>query len=90
MCDWYNFLKQENSTNAPLVEATLETFLKFLNWIPVGYMFETNIISLLVEKVSYDFVFNFLQKYHLMTFPHWGHPVILVYEQKELRIGNYW
>ena len=39
-----------NSQNATLVEATLGTLLKFLNWIPLGFIFETNIIELLVVK----------------------------------------
>lgn len=43
---------QENSQNAPLVHATLETLLRFLNWIPLGYIFETKLISTLVYKVS--------------------------------------
>uniref|UniRef100_A0AAQ5XXR8 Exportin-1 n=1 Tax=Amphiprion ocellaris TaxID=80972 RepID=A0AAQ5XXR8_AMPOC len=36
--------------NAPLVHATLETLLRFLNWIPLGYIFETKLISTLVYK----------------------------------------
>ncbi|XP_032830122.1 exportin-1-like isoform X2 [Petromyzon marinus] len=40
----------ENSQNAPLVAATLETLLRFLNWIPLGYIFETKLISVLVYK----------------------------------------
>ena len=43
---------QENSQNAPLVHATLETLLRFLNWIPLGYIFETKLISTLVYKVG--------------------------------------
>lgn len=43
---------QENSQNAPLVHATLETLLRFLNWIPLGYIFETKLISTLVYKVT--------------------------------------
>lgn len=42
---------QENSQNAPLVQATLETLLRFLNWIPLGYIFETKLISTLIYKV---------------------------------------
>lgn len=42
---------QENSQNAPLVHATLETLLRFLNWIPLGYIFETKLVSALVYKV---------------------------------------
>ncbi|KAH0521458.1 Exportin-1 [Microtus ochrogaster] len=43
-------LVQENSQNAPLVHATLETLLRFLNWIPLGYIFETKLISTLIYK----------------------------------------
>ncbi|KAI4461656.1 exportin 1/5 [Holotrichia oblita] len=40
----------ENSQNAPLVNATLETLLRFLNWIPLGYIFETKLINTLIFK----------------------------------------
>ncbi|XP_047001392.1 exportin-1 [Schistocerca americana] len=40
----------ETSQNAPLVGATLETLLRFLNWIPLGYIFETKLISTLIFK----------------------------------------
>lgn len=40
----------DNSQNAPLVGATLETLLRFLNWIPLGYIFETKLITTLVFK----------------------------------------
>ncbi|EGW13187.1 Exportin-1 [Cricetulus griseus] len=40
----------ESSQNAPLVHATLETLLRFLNWIPLGYIFETKLISTLIYK----------------------------------------
>lgn len=40
----------ENSQNAPLVGATLETLLRFLNWIPLGYIFETKLINTLIFK----------------------------------------
>lgn len=40
----------ENSNNAPLVGATLETLLRFLNWIPLGYVFETKLVHLLIFK----------------------------------------
>lgn len=32
---------------ASLIKATLETLLRFLNWIPLGYIFETQIIDTL-------------------------------------------
>ncbi|KAL1121954.1 hypothetical protein AAG570_003362 [Ranatra chinensis] len=40
----------DNSQNAPLVGATLETLLRFLNWIPLGYIFETQLIQPLIFK----------------------------------------
>lgn len=40
----------DNSQNAPLVGATLETLLRFLNWIPLGYIFETKLIQTLILK----------------------------------------
>lgn len=40
----------DNSQNAPLVAATLETLLRFLNWIPLGYIFETKLIPTLICK----------------------------------------
>ena len=30
--------------------ATLDTLLKFLNWIPLGYIFETKLIQTLIVK----------------------------------------
>ena len=43
---------QENSQSASLVEATLDTLLRFLNWIPLGYIFETKLIATLIYKVK--------------------------------------
>ncbi|XP_018302324.1 exportin-1 isoform X3 [Mycetomoellerius zeteki] len=40
----------ENSQNVPLVAVTLETLLRFLNWIPLGYIFETKLITTLIYK----------------------------------------
>lgn len=34
-----------------LITATLQTLLRFLNWIPLGYIFETKMIEHLVTKV---------------------------------------
>lgn len=40
-----------SSANQPsLVKATLETLLRFLNWIPLGYIFETPIINTLLTR----------------------------------------
>lgn len=40
----------DNSQSISLVGATLETLLRFLNWIPLGYIFETKVISSLIYK----------------------------------------
>ncbi|XP_011311556.1 exportin-1 [Fopius arisanus] len=40
----------DNSPNVPLVAVTLETLLRFLNWIPLGYIFETELITTLIFK----------------------------------------
>ena len=45
---------QENSQNILLVRNTLETMLRFLNWSPLGYIFETKLISSLICKVSLE------------------------------------
>ncbi|XP_063683019.1 exportin-1-like [Bolinopsis microptera] len=40
----------DNSTSVPLVQACLNTLLGFLNWIPLGYIFETKLITQLTFK----------------------------------------
>lgn len=42
----------EEAQKSSLIKATLETLLRFLNWIPLGYIFETSIIDLLITRVS--------------------------------------
>lgn len=42
----------EEAQKSSLIKATLETLLRFLNWIPLGYIFETTIIDLLLHRVS--------------------------------------
>ena len=42
----------EEAQKTSLIRATLETLLRFLNWIPLGYIFETSIIDLLITRVS--------------------------------------
>lgn len=41
----------EEAQKVALIKATLETLLRFLNWIPLGYIFETTIIDLLLNRV---------------------------------------
>lgn len=45
----------ENATNVSLITVTLETLLRFLNWIPLGYIFETELIPMLTNKVCHKF-----------------------------------
>jgi len=40
----------EKAQKPSLIRATLETLLRFLNWIPLGYIFETNIIDILRNR----------------------------------------
>jgi exportin-1 len=37
----------DKATKPSLIKSTLETLLRFLNWIPLGYIFETNLIEIL-------------------------------------------
>ncbi len=39
-----------SANQASLIKATLETLLRFLNWIPLGYIFETDIIDTLRSR----------------------------------------
>ncbi|KAK9467884.1 CRM1 C terminal-domain-containing protein [Lipomyces arxii] len=40
----------EKATRPTLIIATLQSLLRYLNWIPYGYIFETNIIELLLAR----------------------------------------
>eukprot|EP01029_Cantina_marsupialis_P023581 TRINITY_DN590987_c0_g1_i1.p1 TRINITY_DN590987_c0_g1~~TRINITY_DN590987_c0_g1_i1.p1 ORF type:complete len:1054 (-),score=329.14 TRINITY_DN590987_c0_g1_i1:193-3354(-) len=39
-----------NSTRIPLIQVTLEAFERFITWIPVGYIFQTDLLPQLVTK----------------------------------------
>ncbi len=41
----------DKASKPSLIKATLETLLRFLNWIPLGYIFETNIVEILLTRV---------------------------------------
>ena len=47
LCDYI----MNNTQKPSLLQATLETLLRFLSWIPLGYIFETNLVSGLISKV---------------------------------------
>lgn len=40
----------EKAQKPSLIKATLETMLRFLNWIPLGYIFETPVIDHLINR----------------------------------------
>ncbi|EQC30849.1 hypothetical protein SDRG_11331 [Saprolegnia diclina VS20] len=40
----------DKSTHIPLLTITLQTLLRFLSWIPLGFVFETSLIETLVKK----------------------------------------
>jgi hypothetical protein len=46
----------EEAQKSSLIKATLETLLRFLNWIPLGFIFETTIIDLLLHRVRVSHV----------------------------------
>ena len=39
-----------SANQSSLIKATLDTLLRFLNWIPLGYVFETDIINTLITR----------------------------------------
>lgn len=54
----------EKATKPSLIKATLDTLLRFLSWIPLGYIFETDLLDLL-EKVEKDYAFLMEGHMHL-------------------------
>jgi hypothetical protein len=56
----------EEAQKTSLIKATLETLLRFLNWIPLGYIFETTIIDLLLNRVSF---FLIVMRFILQSVP---------------------
>ena len=58
----------EEAQKTSLIKATLETLLRFLNWIPLGYIFETTIIDLLLNRVSF-FSLYWSASLNLFRFP---------------------
>ena len=49
----YNLCREvlDKAVKPSLIKATLETLLRFVNWVPVGYIFETDLIETLRNKV---------------------------------------
>lgn len=59
---------QENSQSPPLLTMTLETLLRYLSWIPIGYIMETSIIEILVLKVCCFVAFVLMLFLHAFYF----------------------
>uniref|UniRef100_A0A2M4BBI0 Exportin-1 n=1 Tax=Anopheles marajoara TaxID=58244 RepID=A0A2M4BBI0_9DIPT len=76
----------ENSLNAPLISATLETLLKFLNWIPLGYIFETKLIDMLVCRfltipMFRNITIKCLSEIAGLQLPNYDHVFIALFKQ---------
>jgi exportin-1 len=54
----------EKANKPSLIKATLETLLRFLNWIPLGFIFETNLIDNLITRVSCKRELPALERFH--------------------------
>lgn len=50
----YNLCREvlDKAVKPSLIKATLETLLRFVHWVPVGYIFETDLIEVLRNKVN--------------------------------------
>ena len=42
-----------NSKKPELLSVSLDAMLGFLSWIPIGYVFETKMVQLLIDRVSF-------------------------------------
>jgi exportin-1 len=49
-----------NSTKPKLIKTTLETLLRYLSWIPFGYIFETPLVQALITKFLPEVEFRVL------------------------------
>jgi exportin-1 len=62
----------EKADKASLIKATLEAMLRFLNWIPLGYIFETPVIDNLISRVRWtllDYTIDDAGKLMLIFYP---------------------
>lgn len=50
-----------------LIKATLQTLLRFLNWIPLGFIFETDLIETLTNRVCPHIPLNEIMSLHILT-----------------------
>lgn len=45
------------STNIYLINATLETLLKFISWIPIQFVYQQDLIQILESNVIYTYIY---------------------------------
>ncbi|KAI0063955.1 Xpo1-domain-containing protein [Artomyces pyxidatus] len=55
----------EEATKASLIKASLPTLLRFLNRIPLGYIFETTVVDVLLTRVDEREIFKICLEYWL-------------------------
>lgn len=54
----------EKADKPSLIKATLDAMLRFLNWIPLGYIFETAVIDHLISRVRFFYSSDFAVSPH--------------------------
>lgn len=59
----------EEASKTSLIKATLETLLRFLNWIPLGFIFETTIIDSLLNRVCFAYYCTYHSFIYQSTVP---------------------
>lgn len=59
----------EKANKPSLIKATLNTLLRFLNWIPLGYIFETNIVENLRTRVRIGILYHHIHAGILRSSP---------------------
>lgn len=50
----------EKAQKPSLIVSTLEALLRFLKWIPLGYIFETNLVDTMIKRVSGLLIYYFI------------------------------
>ena len=84
----------DNSQNAPLVGVTLETLLRFLNWIPLGYIFETKLIDTLIFKflsvpMFRNLTLKCLTEIAAVTVPHYDEMFVTLFTQSMQQVSTF-
>lgn len=51
-----NVLSAHSTTTAHLINATLETLLKFISWIPIQFVYQQDLVHILESNVNISFL----------------------------------